>query len=447
MKRLLEWIWLAAFIIILGFGLRSFILAHYESQWESWRELPWARKCQPIVLAAKSFFYNRFPPRINNRAYAQTDALALRRSVQESADWLLSVQEPSGHFKYWYDPVSNQFSPSSDDSFHRQAGAGYGLALAYRMTGDRRYLEGARQSVWYLLRYKKEVNSDKSYFLFNNRADLGGASIPMFTMLEIRELTGTPEYDGLLRRLANFILFLQGKYGTGQFKSTYYYDGNYELEKKLGWESDLYPGEAMLALAGMYDGFKESRYRDSLDRALHFYSDSGYSKHRAFLPWTIMAFTSLYRQTGEKRYADYVLHLADYLLTDQNLDERDEVFGSFHAFPSISTASYLEGLADAIQLVKALGDMRREKLYVQRALIGFRWILSLQYKPDEIKQYEVSHRSSGGFRGSLTDPCIRIDYNGHAISALTRAMRHVFQQRPAVERNASLDKAAPLTVQ
>ena len=87
---------------------------------------PWSRKCQPIALEAKRFFYKRFPPQISGQAYAQIDAFALRRSVQEGANWLLSVQEPSGHFKYWYDPASNQFSPSSEDSFHRQAGAAMG---------------------------------------------------------------------------------------------------------------------------------------------------------------------------------------------------------------------------------------------------------------------------------------------------------------------------------
>ena len=41
------------------------------------------------------------------------------------------------------------------------------------------------------------------------------------------------------------ILFLQKKYNTGQYKSTYVYRGDYEYEKNSGWESRIYPGEAL----------------------------------------------------------------------------------------------------------------------------------------------------------------------------------------------------------
>ena len=110
------------------------------------------------------------------------------------------------------------------------------------MTGERRYLVGARQSIAYLLSFKQQLDDDKAYFLFDDKAKLGGISLPMLTMLKIRRLTGTTAYDELLRQLANVTLLLQEKYETGQFKSTYVYRGDYAYEKRV---EDLSGGSAL----------------------------------------------------------------------------------------------------------------------------------------------------------------------------------------------------------
>jgi hypothetical protein len=205
------------------------------------------------------------------------------------AEWILSMQEPSGRFQYWYDPVLGQFSSKTDDNFLRQAGTSFSLMLVYKMTADLRYFAAARQSVSYLLQFKKQLGVDKAYFLFHEKAKLGGISLPMLTMLEMRQLTGTREFDETLVQLANMILFLQEKYQTGQYKSTYVYRGNYAYEKETGWESKIYPGEALYALAKMYLAFGDAQYKHSMDWALEFYSRERWIS-QAFLPWTISAF-------------------------------------------------------------------------------------------------------------------------------------------------------------
>jgi len=428
MKKVAEMIWLLLSITLVVIGARSFVLERYQS----WLQLPWSTKHQPLELEIERLVYRFFPPEPNPEAYAHINDFVLEQSMLSGANWLVSVQEPSGRFKYWYDPNQDRFSSQGDDNFHRQAGAGFSLALVYEMTQNERYLAAAKLNIHYLLRYKRTLAPDKAYFFSHEKADLGAASLPMFTMLKLRQLTGSTAYDEDLRQLANFIIFLQEKYQTGQFKSTYVYEGDYEFEKRLGWESKIYPGEAMLALAWMYQSFKNPRYKESLDWALGFYSAEEYWKHHAFLPWTISAFVSLYMQTGESKYADYVLRLTDHLLTQQNLDSGDEVYGSFHAFPSVNTASYLEGLGDAIQLVQEIGDSRREKLYVERAKMGYRWLLLLQYNLDNAKNAKSLERALGGFRHSLTDSRIRIDNTQHAISSLTKGLRFIFGRSTVV---------------
>ncbi len=430
LRKLAELGWVAASLVLILFAVRPWVQSRYQGLWESWLLLPWHQKLQPVELTLKR--YLKDSPSAEDQNFTPLTQADLEASVRSGADWLLSNQEASGHFRYWYDPVRDQFSSPDDDSFHRQAGTAYGLTLVYEMFGEQRHLESARRSIEYLFRYKKSLAPDKSYFFFDDRADLGGAALPMLAMLRIRELTGITVYDLELKRLANFLLFLQQQYGTGEFKSTYVYRGVSDIERQLDWESSISPGQAMLALAWMYRNFRDPIYKDSIDTALAFYSEERYWKEGGFLPWTIDAFVSIYRTTGETAYAEYAAKLADYLISLQNLDSRKETFGSFGSFPSVASASSLEGLGSALQLTQATGDSAREARYRLRAQMGYRWLVSLQYSRDSAAGLRSPERAVGGFAQSLGDPRIRIDYNQHAISALVRGLRFVFGKPPDV---------------
>lgn len=369
-----------------------------------------------------------FRPSPDPERYAHVTADALENSIRLGADWILAMQESSGRFQYWYNPDRDEFSSIANDNFLRQAGTSFSLSLVYEVTGDSRYLDGSRKSLDYLIDFMEPLDNDKLYFLFSGKAKLGGISLPMLTMLKIKELTGTIEYDSYLKRLANMILFLQDQYETGQYKSTYVYRGDYEYEKTKGWESKIYPGEALLALAGMYKAFKDPHYKKSMDWALEFYSNKKQWKWKrhAFLPWTISAFTSLYKQSPETKYADYVFMLSDYLLTQQNLDSDDDVYGSFHGFPSANTGSYMEGLGDAIHLAQLTGDSERLKLYTEHAKMGYRWLFILQYGEADREHLKRPEFSIGGFRTSLFNSELRIDNTQHAIGSFTKGIRFIF---------------------
>lgn len=419
-------------LLVTGVGSGYYLTRQYPKEWNSWKNLSGSEKRRVISLETKRFWRNIFPPAPRTERYAHVTAETLEYSMRLGADWIVAMQEHHGRFKYWYDPVSDEFSTKDDDNFLRQAGTSFSLALVYEMTGDLRYLEAARKSVQYLLAFTESLDTDKAYFLFRRRAKLGGISLPMLTMLKIRQLTGTTEFDEILTKLANMILFLQEKYNTGQYKSTYVYFGDYEYEKSSGWESKIYPGEALYALAGMYQAFGDTRYRQSMDWALEFYYGEKWKSH-AFLPWTISAFTSLYEQTGEQKYVDYVFFLSDQLLTQQNLDGDDEAYGSFHSKPSANTGSYMEGLGDAIHVARLTGDERRLRLYQERAKMGYRWLFMLQYGEAEAAVLKRPDMAQGGFRKNLTVSQLRIDNTQHAISSFAKGLRFIYQISPAVQ--------------
>lgn len=419
-------------LLVTGIGTGYYLTNQYPTEWNYWKNLSGFEKRRAVSLEIKRWWHGIFSPAPQPERYAHVTAETLEHSIRLGADWIIAMQEHHGRFQYWYDPVSDKFSKKTDDNFLRQAGTSFSLALVYEMTGEPRYLEAARRSVQYLLAFTESLDTDKAYFLFRQKAKLGGISLPMLTMLKIRQLTGTTEYDAILTKLANMILFLQKKYNTGQYKSTYVYRGDYEYEKNSGWESRIYPGEALYALAGMYQAFGDIRYKQSMDWALEFYYGEKWKSH-AFIPWTISAFASLYEQTGEGEYADYVFFLSNQLLTQQNLGADDEVYGSFHSVPSANTASYMEGLGDAIYVARLIEDEERLQLYRERAKMGYRWLLLLQYGEADAIALKRPDMAQGGFRKTLTNSQLRIDNTQHAISSFAKGLRFIYEVPPAVQ--------------
>ena len=421
-------------LVLSAASICYYLTQRYSKEWNYWQRLSDSEKKLAVELEIERFRHRVFPPSLQPDCYAHVTPEKLEHAMRLGAEWILSMQELSGRFQYWYDPALNQFSSKTDDNFLRQAGTSFSLVLVYKMTADPRYFAAARQSVSYLLQFKQQLDVDKTYFLFNGKAKLGGISLPMLTMLEMRQLTGTREFDVVLNQLANMILFLQEKYQTGQYKSTYIYNGNYAYEKETGWESKIYPGEALYALAKMYLAFGDTRYKRSMDWALEFYSRERWFS-QAFLPWTISAFVSLYEQTGESKYSEYVFSLSDRLLRQQNLDSSDAVYGSFHGVPSANTGSYMEALGDAVHLAQLVDDQRRRKLYCERAKMGYRWLLMLQCVKSGLSDSVHLEKSLGGFRQSLVDPLLRIDNTQHAISSFAKGLQFIFEVDPSASIN------------
>ena len=106
----------------------------------------------------------------------------------------------------------------------------------------------------------------------------------------------------------------------------------------------------------------------------------------------------MYELSPEPKYVDFVFVLADHLLTQQNLDSDDDVYGSFHSLPSANTGLYLEGLTDAIHAAELAGDRERAARYRQRALMAYPWLLWLQYDERSSAGLPDPTRAVGGVR-------------------------------------------------
>jgi hypothetical protein len=168
----------------------------------------------------------------------------------------------------------------------------------------------------------------------------------MLAILKHRELSGDTSLDKELKKMANLIIYLQDKYGTGQFKSTYIYLGSYDYEKESGWESEIYPGEALYALSEMYRQFGDSVYKKRFDWAMEFYDKKKYWGKSAFMPWTISALSNMAIITNEKKYSDFALKISKKMVRWQNMNPKNKNLGSWHPLPMVPAATCLEALGD-----------------------------------------------------------------------------------------------------
>lgn len=412
---------LAAFLLFIAGIIISYNLLQHKNKYvKEWSEYPRHIKWMNAKLFFERPIYWMLQPKIDTSSlsYSKADLL---KSMQLGADWIVSMQEESGRFNYWYNPENDKYSSKYDDNFLRQAGTGYSLMLVYEMVNDEKYQDAALKNLEYLFQFKIKLDSTKSFFLYNQKAKLGGVALPMLTMLKYKEINKDTVFDTALRELAEMIIFLQSREEKGKFKSTYIYRGDYQYEKNSGWESQIYPGEAMLALTFMYKHFGDQKYLQSLDDAFHYYSIKGRWRHNSFIPWSSSAFAELYCLQPKEKYATFVYKMSDKILKHQNLNKRSIAYGSLFSAPSVFASTWFEGIGDAVKMAKFKQDTIHAKKYAERSLIAYQWLMKLQYQQGD----SVPQQAVGGFRKSLQQPEIRIDNTQHAISAMYRGLKYI----------------------
>jgi hypothetical protein len=370
---------------------------------------------KPANPASDSITYSYFTP------------AKLHGMVRSGADFLLRMQEADGRYNYYYDPSTGKSSTSDEDNFLRQAGTALSVLTVFEMTGDSVYYRSVLKSLDNLLQYRMDLDNDKSYFLFNEKAKLGGVALPMLVMLKLKVITRTREYDDLIGRLGNMIIYLQEIYDKGgMYKSTYVYRGDFNHEVNTNWESNIYPGEALYALSYAYGLYKKEEYRRSVDLALDAYRTSRFWTNGAFIPWTLYALAEMYNSTGEEKYTSDAFQLADFLLTSQNMDPKQDIFGSFYRSPTVGSASNLEGIGNAVYLAKKIGDSNRFRKYSNRMMMGMYWLERLQVSDKTGSRKGITDLHYGGLMYSLKDPTLRIDNTQHAISAIMQVLRYIY---------------------
>ena len=336
--------------------------------------------------------------------------------------WMLANLSPEGALPYKYWPSRGEESPA--DNAIRRFLATLALARLGEQRGDEECRDAARRNLrCNLSRYFQNIGEGHGAIVERSGAKLGAAAVAALAILECDDKEDFREELSLLA--AGIDSLADEELGFRTFFFPPERDGE-------NW--NFYSGEALLFWAeatrrGLPMAPSLSRCAATLERcrARHLRR-----RNPAFVPWHTQACASLYAQSGRRAFADLAFEMNDWLLAMQQWDglapdlrgrfydpKRPE-FGPPHA---ASTGAYLEGLADAAALARALGDHARTTAYECALARGLRSLRQLQFR-DERDAYYVSRRTRvlGALRTEVYDNAVRVDSAAHALLAAIKIL-------------------------
>ncbi|MCH8991894.1 MAG: hypothetical protein IIA44_09135 [Acidobacteria bacterium] len=94
----------------------------------------------------------------------------------------------------------------------------------------------------------------------------------------------------------------------------------------------------------------------------------------------------------------------------------------------VSTAAYLEGIADALDVALRRNDSTRSTEYERALRHGVRFVLQLQVRPEEAYYSPAPSDMVWGVRASPTNNLLRIDSCHHALTALTKTSNVLYRE-------------------
>ncbi|MFH1375089.1 MAG: hypothetical protein ABIH35_00245 [Patescibacteria group bacterium] len=343
--------------------------------------------------------------------------------LQLMQDWFLANERLGQTLPYLYYPERKEYS--NDDNIVRQLLATQGIfVLARELSSPELEQLAFRQLAATLLEYyREESETGFGFFEGNGTVKLGGAALGIITILESPQ----PEIYGVkLSKLADFIRAMQQLDGSFQ---TFYRPPDFERNERF------YSGEALLAAARLARYTGDSSWLDYVEHGLTYYEPLLKTRFMPqFAPWHTMAYSEMFEQTGEQKYADFVFYLNDRLI-DEMLQtdvadpaqlgrfynsKHDSEWGPPH---SSSTAVYTEGITYAYDLAMRLGNRERAERYRNAIRLGTRSLLQLQYTERDSQDFEYPERIKGAIRRATDRKEIRIDQTGHTANALPRVSR------------------------
>ena len=353
---------------------------------------------------------------------SEVNWIRIFRSAVYGCNWLVRNQNPNGSYMYLYYPHKDK--ESRQNSYVRQAGVSYAVALMYRFTKYKKYKTSSLQAIEYLLNNIKFLDKKKKlpYIYFAGTGKLGSTGLTLVAMSLLELHKESSEYAKIMKQFVYSILNMQNK--DGSFMA-------YFEPKVLKPGQNYFPGEAMLGLIEYYKINPEERILRAIEKAFSYYKKYWKeNKNRPFIPWHSCVWAQMYKITKKKKYADFVFEMNDWLITKQydlkNSPYKD-YFGGWvrEGVPNFEAAVYVEGLAEAYSVAKMLKDKKRIDSYGKTIVRALRFVLNLQFKPVDMYYVKKPSKTLGGFRASLVKNYLRCDITDHAIVGMAKVLSYM----------------------
>ncbi len=360
----------------------------------------------------------------------------LDNAVERMGRYLLYRVNSDHLFSYEYDPTRDRYGAGFN--WVRQAGATWALLLYARRSQRADALNAATKCIDTLLDMLKPLEirempsrqgsrlrtpTDAIFVATPDKRNKLG--VTALLLLSLSDHPDAGRYAKHRSPLVRAILSLQRP--DGMFKTAF--------PPALPLSSQDYaPGEALLALAKAYAIQRDQTVADAFERAFRYYRQYFREKpNPPFVPWQSQAFALMSRLMDSADYADFVFEMTDWLASFQ-LTELNcpwpEMHGGISPYRSgragCATAVYLEGFVDAYSLARHRDDAARAERYDKLVRLATRFVLQLQFRPEEAYYVRSLQDAIGGVRRTLSDSRLRVDNTQHGIVALMKVRRDLF---------------------
>ena len=337
--------------------------------------------------------------------------------------WMVRNLTADGALPYKYWPSQGVESPA--DNAIRRFLASWSLARLGALRGNAEIRQAAKRNLRFNLnRYFQPIGDGRGAIVEDRGAKLGAAAVAGLAIL------ASPAREEFLAELAMLATGVNSLADAELGFRTFFFPA-----ERDGQNWNFYSGEALLFWAeamrqGLEDAPSPERCVAAFERcrARHYQA-----RNPAFVPWHAQACSSLFAQTGRREFAEFALEISDWLLPMQQWDglepdlrgrfydpQRPE-FGPPHA---ASTGAYMEGLADAVALARALGDGPRIAAYERAVNRGLRSLRQLQFRDQRDAFYIAKKkRVTGALRIEVYDNAVRVDSAAHALMAATKILQ------------------------
>jgi len=391
----------------------------------------------------------------------------LHKKTIQSIDWLVNNMNEDGSFLYYYDPYFNtvvdDMHPTMKDPLYnnilRHSGGTISLIRGYELSGNKLYLEKAKESLDFLIStfrthtYKKEF---ACYPFFNKKSKLGGAGIGLAALMHYYIQSGDAcyrkEMDGLVRHILSRVE--KGGEMLGYYIHPKFNDGKAlinpsdEIKKELF--SFYYPGEALLGLALYYqhveniDTQLKSAVKLKAKLALDFLVHARPIKYDYMfesLPadaWLMQAIEEWVKVDGfmNQSYIDFVFNdtqtMFEHMYKDENTlaTNKDYSGGFFYEYGDhvYHDASRCEGVVSAYYLAKYLKDEERATWIMEHMLLSAKGLMKTFNSQESSYPHINPEKALHSFRFKLTRQWVRVDSVQHAACFFARLIPVIKEQ-------------------
>lgn len=342
---------------------------------------------------------------------------ALLRVCIEAGDYLVRHQHEEGLFDYRYEPRTNEII--ADYNEVRHAGTAYSLLDLYSATKDVRYRVAGERAIDIMLRWVRTVESDDREAIVYERgqAKLGGTALAIVAILKHVETTGETKWLDHAKKMGRFLLFQQQK--DGRFGSKYFF-----AEKKDDpFESLYYPGEAVLALTRLHEADPDNPdWLPAAERGVDWLINvRDANKKASALPhdhWLLIALNELYPLTRNKNHLAHAERVSASIVAAQRKTSiYPDWIGSFYNPPRTTpVATRAEAMVAMCRLARESGGKCEPYLEALKKMAVFQ--MRCRISAENGMYLPRPDLARGGFRRSLTDWEVRIDYVQHDLSSL-----------------------------